>query len=77
MAFIEQRLRVLGATYYLLEKWGEDHALYRFQCKMMIARDPKHNRHFEATDPDRVRAMERALGQIEAWCAGSGEAISH
>jgi hypothetical protein len=65
--WMERRLRDLGATYYLLEAWGNDGGLFRFHCKMAIAGNAQLNRHFEATDPDPLRAMERVLTQVEAW----------
>lgn len=68
--WMERRLRDLGATYYLLEAWGGDGGLFRFHCKMAIAGNAQLNRHFEATDPDPLRAMERVLLQVEAWRAG-------
>ncbi|MBI3467016.1 MAG: hypothetical protein HY000_28715 [Planctomycetes bacterium] len=68
--WMERRLRELGATYYLLEAWGSDGGLFRFHCKMAIAGNDQLNRHFEATDPDPLRAMERVLTQVEAWRAG-------
>jgi hypothetical protein len=64
---MERRLRELGATYYLLETWGND---YRCHCKMAIANDPTHTRQFEATDTDPLRAMGRVVEQVEAWRLG-------
>lgn len=67
---MERRLREFGATYYLLETWGNDGEYYRFHCKMAIANNPTHTRQFEATDTDPLRAMGRVVEQIEAWRAG-------
>jgi hypothetical protein len=66
---IEQRLRELGATYFLLESWGSQGQLYRFYCKMAIGGNPNYNRYFEATDPDPIRVMAKVLGEVEAWRA--------
>ena len=33
---IQQRLQQLGATYYVLESWGNEQQLYRFYCKMAV-----------------------------------------
>jgi hypothetical protein len=66
----QQRLRELGATYYLLETWGRNGELYRFHCKMAIAGNQDYTRHFEATDADAARAMQAVLRQVEAWRAG-------
>jgi hypothetical protein len=67
--WMESRLRDLGATYYLLEAWGGE-GVFRFHCKMAIAGNAQLNRHFEATDPDPLRAMERVLTQVETWRGG-------
>ena len=37
---IQDRLRQLGATYYLLESWGNQQQMYRFYCKMAIGGSP-------------------------------------
>ena len=67
---MERRLREFGATYYLLETWGNESEYYRFHCKMAIANNPAHTRTFEATDTDPLRAMGRVVEQVEAWRAG-------
>jgi hypothetical protein len=67
---MERRLRELGATYYLLETWGNESEHYRFHCKMAIANDATHTRQFEATDTDPLRAMGRVVEQVEAWRMG-------
>ena len=66
---IEQRLRQLGSTHSLLEPWGSRGQLFRFHCKVAIGGNPNWNRYFEATDADRLRAMTRVLGEVEAWRA--------
>jgi len=68
---IEHRLRELGAAYYLLETWGKSGELYRFHCKVSVAGNPHHTRHFDATDDDPVRAMSRVLEQVEQFRAGA------
>ncbi len=67
---MERRLRENGATYYLLETWGNEGELYRFHCKMAIANNPNYTRHFEATDRDALKAMAQVLERVEAWRAG-------
>lgn len=69
-AAMERRLRELGATYYLLETWGESGELYRFHAKMALSDNPRYNRHFEATDAEAMVAMQRVLDQVEAWRSG-------
>ena len=66
---IQQRLRDLGATYFLLESWGSQGQLYRFYCKMAIGGNSNYNRYFEATDPDAIRVMSKVLNEVEAWRA--------
>jgi hypothetical protein len=69
---VEQRLRELGATYYLLESWGSSGDRYRFYCEVALAgnTDSGHNRVFQAMDPDPLRAMKSVLDQVELWRAG-------
>jgi len=70
---MEQRLRELGATYYLLETWGSSGDRYRFFCKMAIAGNADYNRNriFQATAADPLRAMQDVLGQVEQWRSGA------
>lgn len=67
---IQLRLRELGATYYLLETWGNGEELYRFSCKMAIEGNTGFVRHFEAVDADPLRAMLLVLRQVETWRDG-------
>jgi hypothetical protein len=64
---MEERLRKLGATYYLLERWGNDRQMYRFYCRMAIAGNPHFTRYFEDTHTSPVEAMQGVLEQVEAW----------
>jgi hypothetical protein len=68
-SLIQDRLRKLGATYYLLESWGSQQDLYRFYCKMAIGGNPNYTCHFEATHSEPLRAMALVLQQVEAWRA--------
>ncbi len=67
---MERKLREYGATYYLLETWGNEGQLYRFHCRMAINNNPNYTRQFEATDRDALRAMSQVLERVEAWRAG-------
>lgn len=67
---MERKLRDYGATYYLLETWGNEGDLYRFHCKMAVGNNPNYARHFEATDRDALKAMSQVLEKVEAWRAG-------
>jgi hypothetical protein len=62
---IEQRLQRLGATYYLLETWGNNEQLYRFSCR--AAAGASFTRYFEAVEADPAQAMLKVLRQLEAW----------
>ncbi len=60
-----QRLQQLGATYYLLEHWGNGQ--YRFYCRMAVAGSPRLTQDFEQLDTDPLQAMSRVVEQVEAW----------
>jgi hypothetical protein len=62
---IQQRLRELGATYYLLESWGNGRQMYRFYCKISIGGNADYTRCFEATQADPLQAMVQVLRQVE------------
>jgi len=67
---IERKLREYGATYYLLETYGNQGELYRFHCRMAVAGGNQYPRMFEATDPDALKAMADVLHRVEAWRGG-------
>lgn len=69
-AYIQDQLRRLGATYYLLESWGNDQPLYRFYCKMAVGGNASYTRYFEATDASPLQAMALVLRQVETWHDG-------
>jgi len=64
---LQRRLRELGATYYLLETWGVRGELYRFHTRIAVGGNANYTRHFEATEPDALRAMRKVLAEVEAW----------
>jgi len=68
-AQIQGRLRQLGATYCLLESWGNQPDYYRFFCKMAVAGNPNFVRPFQATHSDPLQAMADVVQQVEAWRA--------
>lgn len=65
--YIQDRLRQLGATYYLLESWGDSSRQYRFYCRMAIGGNPKYTRQFWSIDADPLQAMANVLEQVETW----------
>ena len=67
---VQGRLRQLGATYYLLESWGNQQQLYRFYCKMAVGGSAQYTRCFEATDADALQSMVQVLRQVESWRDG-------
>jgi hypothetical protein len=69
-SYIQDRLRHLGATYYVLETCGEQNREYRFLCRMAIGGNSQVTRSFWAIDTDPVRAMGQVLQQVESWRSG-------
>jgi hypothetical protein len=65
--YIHDRLKQLGATYYLLEPWGDRMDAFRFYCKVAIGGNPHVTRSFENVDADPLKAMGTVLRQIEDW----------
>lgn len=70
MQSFQRRLHDLGATYLLLETWGSRQQLYRCFCKVAIGGNPNFTRHFEATDPDPLRALAVVTEHVEQWQQG-------
>lgn len=67
---VQGRLQSLGATYYLLESWGNRQELYRFQCRVAVGKNTDYTHYFEATDADPLQAMLQVLRQVESWREG-------
>ena len=67
---IQQRLRDLGANYYLLENWGEQGECYRFHCRVAVGNSANFTKHFEATDNQPLGAMTKVLADVESWRSG-------
>jgi hypothetical protein len=68
---LQDRLRQLGATYYLLETWGNQRQFFRFYCQMAVGGSANYTRYFEATNANPLEAMADVLRQVEAWRSGS------
>lgn len=64
--YIQDRLRQLGATYYLLEMLEGREEQYRFYCCIPVGGNPSYTRKYEALDSSPLRAMARVLQQVEA-----------
>lgn len=63
---IQERLKELGARYLILENLRE-RQLYRFHCRVDVGEHAIYARVFESLDTQPQRAMERVLGDVEAW----------
>jgi hypothetical protein len=63
---IQNRLRQLGATYYLLESWGTQQQLYRFHCRIAVGGNPDYTHYFEATGVDPLATMAQVVQQVES-----------
>jgi hypothetical protein len=66
----QERLKQLGATYFLLESWGNRQQMYRFYCKMAIGGSAEYTRAFESTDQEPLQAVLNVLRQVETWRQG-------
>lgn len=71
---MQDRLRQLGATYYLLETWGNQRQFYRFYCQMAVGGNSSYTHYFEATNSNPLEAMADVMRQVEAWRMG-GDAV--
>ena len=70
--YVQDRLRKMGATYYLLETCGDAKREFRFYCKMSIGGNPRVTRPFWSVEADPLKAMTMVLKQIEDWQTGGG-----
>ena len=66
---VQQRLQELGVDYFVLEKSASDAPSYRFHCRIAVPGSTVYARPFEINDADPLHAMERALADVESWCA--------
>ena len=67
---IQERLRELGATYYLLETWGDQSEAYRFYCRMAVGGNRHVTKQFNWVACDPLTAMSNVLHQVEDWQKG-------
>jgi hypothetical protein len=70
---MKDRLVRLGATYYLLETWGNQRQLYRFYCQMAVGGNSSYTHYFEAINANPFEAMADVVRQVEDW-RGDGNA---
>lgn len=65
---IQDRLRQLGATYYLLESWGNEQQMYRFYCKMAVGGSTTTRVTSRPPIPTRSRPCSKSCGR---WTRGA------
>ncbi|KKK76352.1 hypothetical protein LCGC14_2864540, partial [marine sediment metagenome] len=63
--WIQDRLRQLGATYYVLETLEGRQDLYRFHCRMAVGGNSSYTRNYEAVDSSPLGAMSKVLQQVQ------------
>jgi hypothetical protein len=61
---ITQRLRSLGATYYVLECWGQPIPWYRFRCKVAMRNAAAGVTTYESTQRNPAAAAREVLEQL-------------
>ena len=66
------RLKKLGATYFLLETYGDEVRQFRFYCRMAIGGNPRVTKHFWCSDSDPLKAMTQVLKQVQDSQVGGG-----
>ena len=64
-AELDELLRLLGATYCLLERWEETPPRYRFHCRVTLAPGAEPRR-FEAVGSDPLRLMREVADAVSA-----------
>jgi hypothetical protein len=70
--YVLNRLHKLGATYFVLDTYGDEIREFRFYCKMSIGGNPRVTRPFWCSDSDPLKAMSQVLKQVEDWRSGGG-----
>jgi len=61
---IQSELQLLGATYILLEQYGDEEIVYRFICHVDR---PSGGRRFESQHASSLDAMQQVLNEVRAW----------
>ena len=67
---MQDRLRQLGASYYLLETWGNQRQFFRFYCQMAVGGNSSYTRYFEAINPNPLEAMADVLRRSRVLARG-------
>lgn len=71
--YVLDRLRQLGATYYLLETCGNEKREFRFYCKMAVGGNRGMTQPFWCIDSEPLKAMTAVLQQVQDWQSGGGK----
>lgn len=69
LPMLEKELKMLGAQYYRLEKWGSQGDMFRFSCYVSPSMTSRYQKYFQAIDSDEVSVMQRVLEEIKSWKA--------
>ena len=64
---LELRLKVLGAKYYKLEKWGNRGELFRFSCSVPPSEPYSYEKYFQAIGTNEMMVMRTVIADIEKW----------
>lgn len=64
---LEKELKILGAKYYRLEKWGSRGDLFRFSCYVSPSTTYQYQKYFQAIDSDELSVMRRVVEDIKHW----------
>jgi hypothetical protein len=65
LADLEKRLSRLGASYCLLERWGDHPPRYRFHCRVTLSPGTETQR-FEASGSDPAQVMREVADAVAA-----------
>lgn len=72
LKYVLGRLQKLGATYFVLDTYGDEAREFRFYCKMSIGGNPHVTKPFWCFDGDPLKAVTQVLKQVEDWQSGGG-----
>ena len=67
---LEQRLNLLGATHYQLQKWGNRGELFHFSCTVAPSEPLAYEKYFQAIGADMDTVMRSVIAEIEQWKNG-------
>jgi len=71
---LERRLRQMGATYSLLESWGQNGDHFRFHCRVPMPGGGDTPQRFEAVGSTPTEAMQNVVAEVDRWRSFRGAA---